>query len=49
MWKCVSADAPFIFNLSDNARSNCPATTELVDANQSTHDTVGWLLLNTAT
>ena len=35
--------------MSANARSNFPATTELFDANRSTQDTVGWLLINTAT
>ena len=46
MWKGVSGNAPFIFNLSANARSNCNATKEIFDANRSTHDTVGWLSLN---
>ena len=49
MWKGISSDAPFIFNLSANARSNCPKTTEIFGANWSTHNTVGWLSLNTAT
>ena len=47
--KEVSGNAPFILNMSTNARINCPLATNFSDANQSTHDTVGWLLLNTAT
>ena len=49
MCKGVSGDAIFIFDLSANLRSNCPVNTELFDANWSTHDTVGWLSLNTDT
>ena len=49
MWKGVSGDAHFIFNLSTNARSNFPATTEIFDTIWSTQDTVIWLLLNTDT
>ena len=44
----VSGDAPFIFILNANARTSCPATTELFDASLFTQLTVGWLSLNTA-
>ena len=49
MWKGVINNAPFIFNLRANARSNCLATKELFDANWSTHNTFDWLSLSTAT
>ena len=35
------------YNMSANAHSNCPATTNISDANRSTHETVGSLLINT--
>ena len=49
MWKGVSGNTPFIWNLSANVHINCTATIDIFDTNWSTHDTFFWLSQNTAT